>query len=319
MSIFNIATYNVLSPDLCHQKDFIHCSATDCDPHLRYYYLTKKLKSLINSNKRTIICLQEVSRKWEASLQVFFARHKYSFITSLYGHKGDGYMGVGIAYPYEEFKLDKGDITRICDVQIKPSPIINRKSWYNALWLRCLTFRVFRWLIKFIQIILMPFYKFPTKKPLNYPNTILTLSFKNTDGLAFRVSTVHVPCEFKKPVVMKKLARLITHHVINYDNNPNYILCGDFNIRPHSEEFKILDNNFIDICQGQVSHTCYVWLKDTPRFQDRIDYIFISKTTELEFEPIPNKEPSKHCLSYPTKKEPSDHILIMTKVYTRSD
>jgi exonuclease III len=61
-------------------------------------------------SRKSIICLQEVSIDWAGELQTLFANNKYHFITGMYGKRFNGYMGVGIAVPYEKYELLGVDI-----------------------------------------------------------------------------------------------------------------------------------------------------------------------------------------------------------------
>jgi len=61
--------------------------------------------------------MQELSLEWTGKLHCFFASRNYYLITTQYGNKFNGYMGVGIAYPMSKFILQEGDITRIADTK----------------------------------------------------------------------------------------------------------------------------------------------------------------------------------------------------------
>lgn len=63
----------------------------------------------------TIFCLQEIDYTFTSELHAFFAQRGYHFVTGLYGKKFNGYMGVGIAYPLNDFDTVKVDICRLSD------------------------------------------------------------------------------------------------------------------------------------------------------------------------------------------------------------
>jgi len=63
----------------------------------------------------TIFCLQEVCYPFASALHAFFARKGYHFVTGLYGKKFNGYMGIGIAYPFQHFETISVDIARLSD------------------------------------------------------------------------------------------------------------------------------------------------------------------------------------------------------------
>ena len=68
----------------------------------------KKLEKEIAD--KSIICLQELSIAWNSNLHTFFSQNKYILITGMYGKKFNGYMGVGIAVPYEKYDIVATDI-----------------------------------------------------------------------------------------------------------------------------------------------------------------------------------------------------------------
>lgn len=65
----------------------------------------------------SIICLQEISLDWVGNLHPYFAANNYYLVTSNYGNKFNGYMGVGIAIPMAKYQLELTDITRIADTK----------------------------------------------------------------------------------------------------------------------------------------------------------------------------------------------------------
>ena len=113
-----IATYNILSPNLCTQEYYPTYPKEHIEPKKRLVKILSKLSQEIKTSKPlpVIFCLQEVSREWSNHLTVFFSSKEYHFITGLYGGKKNGYMGVCIAYPMSVFRLIKVDNFRLSDV-----------------------------------------------------------------------------------------------------------------------------------------------------------------------------------------------------------
>ena len=110
---------NVLSSSLSSETHFIKCQADAVEPKLRLIRLKDKLEEEIA--KHSIICLQEVSREWSSVLHSYSSQQNYYYISSQYCHEFTGYMGVGIAYPTQNYELQDCLIKRVSEGKIWPS------------------------------------------------------------------------------------------------------------------------------------------------------------------------------------------------------
>ena len=125
-----VVSYNLLSSSLARSDHF----TTYPPPHLlaenRLPIILEKLEyqrtkaiggassnSSNNNTPKTIFCLQEISREWAGELHTYFANHGYQLVTGLYGRYFNGYMGVGIAYPMNEYETIAVDIKRVSDTK----------------------------------------------------------------------------------------------------------------------------------------------------------------------------------------------------------
>ena len=110
-----ITTYNVLSSHLAAPDYFTACSPGNLDPSTRLSRLKEKLDKEVAAG--SIICLQEVSQLWAGQLHTYFSNRGYHFITGLYGHKFNGYMGVATAVPLKDYDILGVDITKVSDTK----------------------------------------------------------------------------------------------------------------------------------------------------------------------------------------------------------
>jgi hypothetical protein len=105
-----VASYNVLSSHLASPSHFSTLNPQHLAANNRLPIVLQKLDQEIQ--QKAILCLQEVSYTWAGAFHTHFCDSGYYFVTGLYGKKFNGYMGVGIAFPQEKYKLMDVDIAR---------------------------------------------------------------------------------------------------------------------------------------------------------------------------------------------------------------
>ncbi len=108
-----VATYNVLSDSLCRASHYVHSSADALDNAKRFERVKAKLVEEMQQG--SVVCLQEISRKWGAKLVPFFEKHGYAYAGVNYGGKFNGYMGNYVAWPRDRYEVVDTDICRISD------------------------------------------------------------------------------------------------------------------------------------------------------------------------------------------------------------
>jgi 2',5'-phosphodiesterase len=320
-----LITYNVLSSHLCEPDYFKSCDPQNLKPEVRLQRLIHKLQSEIK--KKTIICLQEVSLLWAGDLHRFFAENNYYFITGLYGKPKNGYMGVGLAFPLDRYAL--------LDVKIE------RLSDYRD-WQYLSQFNVkFR---NFCQGVAR-FFKF--KSNWEHPQYFAQTRFNQfvfirledrVNQEKFCVANYHMPCVFFIPQVMTIHVAMIAQRVQELAQDQQFILAGDFNIRPYSSQYQLLTTGKIDpsnkdyplglqndnwqpnlkyslksayqeILGKEPDFTNYAKVKDKEPFVDTLDYIWLSPHWEVkEVINLPKKE--EITSFFPNEENPSDHLLL---------
>lgn len=329
-----VTTYNVLSSNLCDPKYHTSCTKENLDQANRYVKVKAMLQKEVDS--KAIICLQEVSTKWACSLHTFFAENKYQFITGLYGHKFNGYMGVAIAVPSDVYDLLTVDITKGSDTmkeikQPKPTSFQNfKKKYLTDPFTRLKS--IFGYRNKPID----PWVESAWKK-----NDIVTVELKKkSSDKSFFVGTYHMPCVFKVPPLMMIHCALYVQHLQRISNGAAYICTGDFNIKPDSEMYKMITTGTIDennkehyppacakyenplklkiqplrsaikVALGEEpAFTNWGQTQDSPPFIGTLDYIFLSDGWNVSSTaPLPSLEATVGPL--PNDVQPSDHLLI---------
>jgi len=319
-----VVTYNVLSSSLCEPTYFTHCAPDDLDPDNRYPRMLEKLEAEIAAG--AVIGLQEVSQKWAGKLHVFFAERGYHLVCSLYGKPFNGYMGIALAVPVEAYEVTKVDISRCSDTKRLP-----REPKPGGLK------KFFSGLVE----------KITGKRPpqsdwqlaRNRFNTIMYATLKcKESGVAFGVANYHMPCMFRNPGVMTIHSQLAAAYAQRMAGDLPAVLMGDFNLKPGDGGYDLITTG--DIPSGheaapvapegeewstalpypmrsaykvkngsEPDFTNFAQIKDDPQFIDTLDYIFVSPAVEVkEVMPLPHRNDVKG--PFPSKAEPSDHIML---------
>ncbi|KNC72902.1 hypothetical protein SARC_14539, partial [Sphaeroforma arctica JP610] len=108
-----VTSYNILSSHLCEPSHFQACETEHLNQRNRIKKILAKLTPEIE--KKSIICLQEVSRTYAGDLHVYFAERGYHFVTGLYGRKFNDFMGVGTAWPVDEYESLNVNTKKLAD------------------------------------------------------------------------------------------------------------------------------------------------------------------------------------------------------------
>lgn len=109
-----VVSYNVLSSSLCQSSRFSKCEVEDLEASTRLKRVLLKLGAEVE--RGSVICLQEVSMAWSGPLSDFFSENGYKFVLGISGNFINGYIGVGIAYPGEQFEKVEERVERIGNI-----------------------------------------------------------------------------------------------------------------------------------------------------------------------------------------------------------
>jgi 2',5'-phosphodiesterase len=326
MSDARVVSYNVLSSHLASPSHFTHCLAQHLDSNYRYAKLCEKLD--LETAKRSIICLQEVSTDWAGLLHVYFFIKKYHFITALYGNKFGGYMGVATAVPIESYSIQQVNLKRVADlITQRPSP--SPPS-------------IFQKILSFFQNLFWRQVANSWEKSMTKNNELIAVTLtRSNEDKPFIIGNYHMPCEFRLPQVMVTHICLAAQYVQKLAEGKPHILLGDFNLKPGSTMHRILTEGEVEsgnldlppslegfawkpsvsplrsayqIATGrEPDFTNNSQVGDQEPFVDTLDYILLSPEWSVDsVDALPSR--SEINGPFPTASEPSDHLLLATEV-----
>jgi 2',5'-phosphodiesterase len=317
-----VVSYNVLSSHLASPSHFTSCQPTYLDASYRYKKLCEKLDR--ETEKKSVICLQEVSTEWAGLLHVYFFAKKYHLITALYGGKFGGYMGVATAVPIDSFDIQTVNIKRISDtISIPPVP---SPSFFQRI-------------ISFFQrLLLWKPVETSWDRSLCRNNELIAVTLTPREsGSKFTIANYHMPCDFRNPMVMVTHSCLAAQYLQGLSPGSPHILAGDFNFMPSSTMYRILTEGEVErenpdlplepkgvpwkpvvaplrsaykIATGcEPDFTNHAQIKDQEPFVETLDYIFMSPEWVVDsVDQLPHR--SSVVGPFPVASEPSDHILI---------
>lgn len=339
MMSVKVITYNLLSPKLCNQSDFLnYVNPEDLEPTTRKTRTITLLESFFAHSPQPIICLQEISADWKGTLELLFAKHDYSFFNISYG-----ILGVGIAIPNQSISVTNVEYIHIGELIKTNTPRLiwrTEEEYREAERDRKIREDNLTFLEKVSLIVkeytaLIPEYIRVIEETINEAkwrkNYAIRVTLEASEK-QFIVYNYHMPCTFKKPIIqflhLSVFKRLILqHHMI-----PT-IFAGDFNITPSSDEYNFFTGAPVPESktvylpkedQEDISYqafkmttttsqttefTCHSETKFGGYFKDTLDYIFVSNAkikmsgALLETD---EKMPNSIC--------PSDHFPIYASI-----
>lgn len=301
-----IYSYNLLSSSLASPTYFTHCTKANLLASNRLLKVQSKLSA--ECLKHSVICLQELSRKWEGPMTVFFEAQGYQLVTGMYGHSFNGFMGVGVAYPMDTFEGVKIDIERLADTckwPVDPAEHGPGSGSYKRRRGKSI-FKLFGKLFDAVaKVVVSPVIKLgllPPAEPRKWTedpwvaaekrsNIMVSarLRPKSAPSNEFLVSCYHMPCAFKTPQIMMLHSALAARRCRELatgtggvdpeePTGPNsgcpvipHALVGDFNFMPNSPMYNM-------VTTGEVNEsTCVAewegkWQEHVPRSKFGMDW-----------------------------------------------
>lgn len=319
-----VITYNVLTQKYAQPSYY---------PTIRKEYLTEeyrweRLQRLSTSWIRAgfIICLQEVSTKWDIRLSELFAQYNYMYCGHCYN---DGIFGTSIAFNTKAFHL--------LDTQY-----ISIGRYVGTLNLRC------------PENSMIP--AEDLKDAIAQNNLLVSVLLRcknNKHPTKFLISTYHMPCRFLRPYVVHMhiigirhylhyLTELYSAHAIE-----SIVLAGDMNATPSSQlyqmfgtfdrhqheemdELKEMDH-FIEenklhdhlislesvFKKNKIPEPEYtnVSLQKNRTFIGTIDYIFVTHSITCKSCVVGLTVPNPLVSGYPNGLSPSDHLPLSASLF----
>jgi len=353
-AVARVVTYNVLSSHLCEPEHFTACDPSDLDPPMRLARVKEQLEPHVKAG--AVIGLQEVSAQWVGELTPYFEERGYTFVSGLYGRHFNGYMGVALAWPSARYAAEAVELPRVAETKTWPKPpkVVppakgrlegwwgGVRSWARGLWRKAPPADG-----------RPPFD--PLEEAAKRQNILLSARLRDrASGARFCVSTYHMPCLFgsdAKVQVMVYHAALVARHAADFAAGLPHIVCGDFNFTPTSSPYALVTSGSLPETHPQYPPTrsCDPWRPslDAPLesayltklgaepdftnlattkfggglFCETLDYIFLSKGdwSVRAVKPLQRRDAVvPECKSYPSRGEPSDHVLIWADLEMRA-
>jgi hypothetical protein len=267
-----VATYNILSPALIAS----HAPLTPMACLQASFRLASVLRQLQpECDARAVVCLQEVAASWAGPLHAFFSRQGYTFITALYGHRRNNFMGVGIAFPHAQYELLDADIACLCDTKQPRPPLpappppppptllqrcLGALTAPLALLLRLAlggaappplppqpgaggsanggspsASAAALWDLVYQRVNQMASVRL---RPL--PAAAAAAGSAGGSAPSFSVSCYHMPCLYLNRALMSVHCALAGQHAHAFAAGGRYVLAGDFNIKPCDPQYRLL-------------------------------------------------------------------------------
>ena len=321
-----IFSYNILSSHLSDPEHFTACDRANLDPNTRLERTIAKLD--LETNQKSLICLQEVSISWAGKLHKFFVDRNYYFVTAQYGKPFDNYMGVGIAWPLDKYEIIDIDITRLSET----------RKWVNKPQLERIKEDIIKFFVTQLKLDRRK-YADPLNEAKRRSNQLVFVRLKDrNENNKFCVATYHMPCAFYAPKVMTLHTAMAVQWVQKLAREDAYILSGDFNIKPSDPQYELITTGAID--PDSVAYPEAKW-GDTwqPSLSEPLrsayQEAFGKEPDFTNYAKVGNKDPFIHTLDYiwlstawkvksamalpdrsevngpfPNEVEPSDHIAI---------
>lgn len=276
--------------------------------------------------------------KWAGSIHQFFANRGYHLVYAPYGGKHNGYMGVGIAVPMDLFHVVDVAMETISDTVswpvkrtqgfLKAAENIKtrlRKTWEALTGMR----------------------KSDRDDPWGYSRgrknvLVFTRLVSRSNGGVLCVGTYHMPCAFWSLPIMLIHSTLAVSKFQDLSRGDDAVLAGDFNIKPGDACYDMItagtisDDKTIEIPDAadgtngnkwlptlvrpmksayaeklgeEPNFTNYAQVGDTEPFVDTLDYLFCSARCDVvNVIPLPHRDEVRG--PFPSKSEPSDHVLV---------
>ncbi|CAF3920284.1 unnamed protein product [Rotaria sp. Silwood1] len=320
-----IVSYNILAPIFAerpavYQKCQPQCLKTD----YRWNLIESQLKQEIIHHDNTVICLQEICLSFLPKLELFFRGLNYTFFHNLYGSLNNDYLGIGTAIPLSmQLKsisyIKVGDYLRSINMPREKKDSL--LTWGQSLWQYLKS--------KFVEPSMDTW-----EMAMSTPNTLICLQVV-IDSKILYVANYHMPCLYQIPDLMRIHSCVVKDLMFELAAGHNFILTGDFNIKPSEICYRVLTEKFYNANLPESNiyeisyrpnieqvlksayrekngvepvYTNYRDVPKSPNFCATLDYIFFEGhlTVEKVLE-LPDQPRSE---SYPDETHPSDHLLI---------
>jgi endonuclease/exonuclease/phosphatase family metal-dependent hydrolase len=317
MSISAIS-YNILSSEFSYKGYHYKCAPKNLDSLNRI----AKIKEILSAEieRRSIICLQEVSIFFAEHLHVLFQNSNYHVIYDPYGKDYSGYMGCMLAFPNDQFELKEAKIVKVGDELKK---VIKKRSVMS---------------LPLIERVLRYVFSDTWEKSYQRSNSFIVAKLLNkAHNKTFCIGTYHMPAEYELNDMIMIHASYIVNKLAEFAGSSPYILMGDFNFTPKNMAYKMITQGgnfsgfvgcsvyydvkytvqvntpmksvYFEKNGGEPQYTNHQHVRNQKEFCECIDYIYVSSGWQID-SIMPAPPISAHDDILPSSPQPSDHVMI---------
>ena len=256
-------------------------------------------------------------------------------------------MGIGIAIPLQKYIVMNCFQSRISDTVQWPSTARSKGFSVAAAAARLLSASraLLFWRPTFKMVPTTHDTWVDAKRRFNH-GVLLGLTCR-TSGAEFCVGTYHMPCQFRNPPVMVIHAALVAQWMQKKAAARPLVFCGDFNVKPGDSGYRLLTEGTLSKDDVHYPQAPPHWIntpnldleypfesvykrgtgsepdftnwahckRDAKEFVATLDYIFVSPAVNItSVKLLAPRTEAFHPGPYPTKEEPSDHLLLACDV-----
>jgi len=248
-----VASYNVLSPNLCSPRDHPFCQPEACDADTRLGLVLAQLAK--EADARAVICLQEVAIRWSGPMHAFFASKGYNLVLTQYGGAFNGFMGVGVAYPTDRFDLVDAQVSRLSDTREPRWPREPKKEGTELMLqqVKDAGRGVLGWTAAPFKAVWRLVTGGGGRKPFNkaevdpWEYSMKRFNFAvfarlrdKASGRSAAVVTYHMPCVYWSQPVMVIHTAMASQAAHRFADGDPLVLCGDWNFKPRESPYALV-------------------------------------------------------------------------------
>jgi len=228
-----VTTYNVLAPRLSDPSHFPKCPADATKHENRLPKLLGRMET--ETAAGAVIGLQEVDLLWAGKLHTFFAERDYVAVFAQYGNSFNGYMGVMLAWPREQYEALDVEISRISDTASKgtyPKSGSSTLTPFGMLTVHGVKEVIGCWPPDGKS----EHFEWNLAESRHNEAIFVRLRPRGQPHLpSFCVSTYHMPCLFGPPEKVRVVnihMYLLLKRLKDFAGSDPAVLMGDFNFKP---------------------------------------------------------------------------------------
>lgn len=239
--------WNVLSTSLCTPKSYFepHYDPVDLDPETRTAAVAARVEAEVSAGK--LVALVEVDTvKILPALLPIFDRYNYGVMQQMYGRYYNGFMGVVLAWPREQYELVDCKQTQMGELlyqkyrsRLPARAVEPRFPWYMGGVLSDAVAAGWKQIFPAKPVKLPPNVWAESTRRQNWV-LMARLSARSGNTDPFVVAAYHMPCMFFLPPAMLLHADAVMTEVCDFAGEDPTIVAGDWNFGPASHPYQLI-------------------------------------------------------------------------------